>query len=119
MRVPKILWDELKTVERGSSRTKSDAGPSASRRFGGLPGAGGGGAVEEEFAFAGVLGEGGSTLEFGFGLGEAAKLEEKIAANRRQQMVVLERSLGGEVVDEFPRCDRADRQRKRNTRIAV
>jgi hypothetical protein len=66
-----------------------------------------GGAVEEKFAFAGVLGEGGSALELHFGFREAPELEEEIAADGGQQMVVLERRFGGELVDHFQASGRA------------
>ena len=56
---------------------------------------GGAGAVEEEVAFTGVAGEGGSAGELLLGFGETAELEEEVAANTGQEMVGLERGLGG------------------------
>jgi hypothetical protein len=59
------------------------------------------GAGEEEFALAGVAGEGSGASEFGLGFGEAAEFEEEVAADAGQEMVRLERGLGGECVQEF------------------
>jgi hypothetical protein len=57
------------------------------------------GAVEEEVALAGVAREGGGAGELLLGFGEAAELEEEIAADAGQKMIGLERRLGRERID--------------------
>ena len=65
------------------------------RSFGGGLGPG-----DEEFAFAGIAGEGSGTLEFFAGFGVAAEFEEEIAADAGQEMVVPESGISGKSVDE-------------------
>ena len=67
-----------------------------------------GGTFEEQAALAGVAGEGCCALELGAGFGVAAQFGEEIAAYAGQQVVVLERSFGGEGVDELDACLRAE-----------
>ncbi len=59
------------------------------------------GAGEQELALAGVASEGCGAGEFGLGVGEAAELEKKIAADAGQEMVGPERRFGSERVEKF------------------
>src|SRR5580704_14885732 len=70
--------------------------------------AGGAGAVQEQFAFAGVAREGGGAFEIGLGFGKAAELEEKIGADAWEEMVGLERGIRRKRLDEFETCCRTE-----------
>ena len=53
------------------------------------------GTSQEEFAFAGVGGERGGAGKFVLGFGEAAELDEEVAADGGEQVVIFKRRLGG------------------------
>src|SRR6516164_2755970 len=57
--------------------------------------------LEEQLSLAGVSRERRGTLQLGPRLLEATELDEEVAAHRWQQVVVLERALGDERVDEI------------------
>src|SRR3954469_23038176 len=58
----------------------------------------GGGAGEQQGALPGVLRHRRRALELAAGLGGAAELREEVAAHARQQVVAVERRLGGQLV---------------------
>ena len=64
---------------------------------GGLTGAG---TLEQQLALAGVAGQRGGALELVARLLRAADLDEQVAAHARQEMIALERRLGGQRIDE-------------------
>lgn len=57
-------------------------------------------------------------LEFQTGLAEAAELGEEIAANARQEVVVLERGLKGQHIDKLKAHCWPDRHRERDRRFS-
>ncbi len=59
-----------------------------------------GGAGEEQVALAGVLRQPGGALEFGAGFVEAAEFAEQVGADAGKQMVILQRGLVGDGVDD-------------------
>src|SRR5580700_10483562 len=66
------------------------------------------GAFQKQIALARIARQGSSTLEFNARLGEAAELEEEIATNAGQEMVIFESRLRGESIDELqPGCGTA------------
>ena len=64
---------------------------------------------EEQFAFARVSRERCGALEFCTRLFEAAEFFEEIAAHAWQQVVALERRLGGQCINEFQTRCRTER----------
>ena len=61
-----------------------------------LLGFAGGGAGEEEDAFAGVLGEGGGEFELSSGFVVAAEFTEEVGADAGEEVVSVEEGVGGE-----------------------
>src|ERR1051325_9975575 len=65
----------------------------------------GGGALQKERALAGVARERGGALELRARLAEAAKLEEQVTPNARQEVVGLERGFRRQRIGDLePRC---------------
>ena len=72
---------------------------------------------DQQFTLASIAREPGCALELCARLVHAAELLEEIAADARQEVVVFERRLGSERVDEFEACSRTKSHGKRHRTV--